>query len=153
MRAVRNQSFGRQGQSLVEFALVATCLLLFLSSVMMMAEAVMAYNTMSAAAEEAVRYAVANSPNSTAPASQAAIEQIAVNVAPELHLTCTGCPGNTGSGNVTSSWITDPNMTTSGWQDAKVVITYPYTLKIPFLSSITLHLTATSQMMESKGPE
>lgn len=130
--------------------MVATAFLLFLAGIMMMAEAVMAYNNMASAAEEAVRYAVANGPNSTSPASQSTIEQVAVNVAPQLHLTCTGCPNNSGGGNVTSSWITDANMST--WQDAKVVINYNYSLKIPFMTGVTLHLTATSQMLESQGP-
>ena len=82
--------------------------------------------------------------------AQATIEQVAVNIAPQLHLTCTGCPGNSGNGNVTSSWVSDPNM--SGRNDALVVINYNYSLKIPFMSAVTLHLTATSQMLESQGP-
>jgi Flp pilus assembly protein TadG len=138
------------GQTAVEFSMVATTFLLFIFGLLMTAEAVMAYNSMSAAAEEAVRYAVANGPNSPVPANQAAIEGIAVNVAPQLHLTCTACPGNSGTGNVTSSWISDPNM--SGRQDAKVVINYDYSLKVPFMSTHTLHLTATSQMLESQAP-
>ncbi len=129
--------------------MVATAFLLFLSGVMFMGEAVMAYNSMSSAAEEAVRFAVANGPNSLNPASAASIEQVAVNVAPQLHLTCADGSGNNGNGNVTSTWINDPNM--SGRNDAKVVINYNYSLKIPFMSAITLHLTATSQMLEAQG--
>lgn len=146
---IRDKSRSR-GQSAVEFSMVATAFLLFLSGVMFMGEAVMAYNSMSSAAEEAVRYAVANGPNSLNPATQATIEQVAVNIAPQLHLTCTGCPGNSGSGNVTSSWVSDPSL--SGRNDALVVINYNYSLKIPFMSAVTLHLTATSQMLESQGP-
>jgi len=129
--------------------MVATACLLFLTAVMYMGQVMMAYNGMSAAAEEAVRYAVANAPTSPNPASQASIEQIAVNLLPELHLTCTNCTdshgNNISSGNVTSSWVTDANL--SGYQDAKVVITYNYPLKIPFVTLVTLHLTATSQML------
>jgi Flp pilus assembly protein TadG len=130
---------------MTEFAGVASAFLLLLIAVMMMGEAVMAYNSMSNAAEEAVRYAVANGPNSPNPASQTAIEQVAVNVAPQLHLTITS--GGT-TGNVTSSWVTDANISTR--EDAKVVINYNYALKIPFMTSVTLHLTATSQMMASQ---
>lgn len=129
----------------MEFAVSATALLLLMSAMMIMGEAVMAYNSMSSAAEEAVRYAVANGPNSPNPASQTTIEQVAVNVAPQLHLTATN--GNT-TGNVTSSWITDTHISTR--EDAKVVINYTYTLKIPFMSLATLHLSATSQMMASQ---
>jgi Flp pilus assembly protein TadG len=128
--------------------MVATACLLFLTSVMYMGEAMLAYNGMSEAAEEAVRYAVTNAPTSPNPASQTAIEQIAVNLLPQLHLTCTNCTVNgqtVTSGNVTSSWVTDANL--SSYQDAKVVINYNYALKLPFMSAVTLHLTATSQML------
>jgi Flp pilus assembly protein TadG len=114
-------------------------LLLFTFAVMMMGEAVMSYNSMSAAAEEAVRYAVANGPNSPLPATTAQIQQIAINTAPQIPLT---------TSNVNVSWITDPSMATR--QDAKVVVSYNYPLKIPWMSSVTLHLSATSQMMASQ---
>jgi Flp pilus assembly protein TadG len=148
-----------RGQTMTEFAYVATALLLFLSGIMMVGEAVLAYNNLSSAAEEAVRYAVANGPNSPNPASQSSIEAIAINIAPQLHLT--GSTFDSGgnlltTGNVTATWPTDTTMTPASgspvWQDAKVVINYNYSLKIPFMSAITLHLTATSQMLESQGP-
>jgi Flp pilus assembly protein TadG len=142
-----------RGQTAAEFGLVATVFFLFIIGVMMMGGAVLAYNSMAAAAQEAVRYAVANGPNSSNPASQSTIEGVAVAVAPQLHLTCTGCAGNPGAGNVTSSWVSDPStVLQSGWQDAQVVINYNYSLKVPFMPAVTLHLTATSQMMESQGP-
>lgn len=119
--------------------MVATAFLLFLTGVMFMAEAVMAYNSMSAAAEEAVRYAVAYGPNSPAPATTAQIQQIAINTASQIPLS---------NSNVNVSWSTDANLATR--QDAKVIISYDYPLKIPFMSKITLHLTATSQMMASQ---
>jgi Flp pilus assembly protein TadG len=128
--------------------MVASTFLLLLFGIMLMAEAVMSYNSMSVAAEEAVRYAVANGPNSPNPADQPTIEGIAVNIAPQLHLTCTGCVSNPGTGNVTSSWVTDANLPTR--QDAKVVITYDYNIKVPWMTKATLHLTATSQMMASQ---
>ena len=116
----------------------------------------MAYNSMSAAAEEAVRYAVANGPNSISPASLShdpanSGKHLAPIASEPNHLMSNGNVLTTG--NVTASWVTDPNMASgSGWKDALVVITYNYSLKIPFMSAVTLHLTATSQMMESQGP-
>jgi len=143
MKAPAVSNTGSRGQGAVEFSMVATACLLFLTSIMIMGEAVMAYNSLSAAAEEA------NAPTSPNPASQTSIEQVAVNLVPQLHLTCTNCTDTSGntivSGNVTSSWVTDANLST--YQDAKVVITYNYALKIPFMSAVTLHLTATSQML------
>jgi Flp pilus assembly protein TadG len=147
----RDKSRWHRGQSSTEFAMVAFVFFLLVSSIMMMGEAVLAYNSMSAAAEEAVRYAVANGPNSPNPASQTAIEGVAVNVAPQLNLTETTFNSN-GSinyqGNVTATWVTDSYISTRS--DAKVVINYNYALKIPWMSAVTLHLSATSQMMASQ---
>ena len=147
----RDKSRWQRGQSSTEFAMVAFVFFLLVSSIMMMGEAVLAYNSMSAAAEEAVRYAVANGPNSPNPASQTAIEGVALNVAPQLSLTETTFNSN-GSinyqGNVTATWVTDSYISTRS--DAKVVINYNYALKIPWMSAVTLHLSATSQMMASQ---
>jgi Flp pilus assembly protein TadG len=131
--------------------MVAFAFFLLISSVMMMGEAVLAYNSISAAANEAVRYAVANGPNSPSPASQTAIEAVAANVAPQLKLTQTTFNSNGTidyQGDVTATWVTDSYVSTK--EDAKVVINYNYALKIPWLSSVTLHLSATSQMMASE---
>ena len=100
----------------------------------------MAYNSMSAAAEEAVRYAVAYGPNSPAPATTAQIQQIAINTASRRSLCRTAMS--------TSAGLPSEHLATR--QDAKVIISYDYPLKIPFMSKITLHLTATSQMMASQ---
>lgn len=118
---------------------MATAFLLLLSAIMMMGEAVLAYNSMSSAAEEAVRYAVANGPNSPLPASTSQIQQVAINTVPQIHLTAS---------NVSVSWVTDANMVTR--KDARVVVTYDFPLKIPWMTTVTLHLSATSQMMASQ---
>ena len=136
---------------MVEFACGATALMLFLSGIMMGGQAVMAYNNMSAAAEEAVRYAVAYGPNSPIPASADTIENVAVNAAPELHLSKTTFDANgnvSHSGNVTATWITDANLATR--KDARVVVNYDFPIKFPFMTATTLHFTATSQMMASQ---
>jgi Flp pilus assembly protein TadG len=119
--------------------MVATAFLLFLTGVMLMSEAVLDYNSMSSAAEEAVRYAVANGPNSPSPASTLQIQQVAMTTATSVPLT---------TSNITVSWVTDANMATR--QDAKVVVAYDFPLKIPWMTKVTLHLSATSQMMASQ---
>jgi Flp pilus assembly protein TadG len=151
MHRLLDKSRWSRGQSTAEFAQVAFVFFLLLAAVMMMGEAVLAYNNIAAAAEEAVRYAVANGPNSPSPATQQTIEGIAVNIAPQLHLTKTTFNSN-GSvnfqGNVTATWVTDSYISTR--QDARVVITYNYAFRIPWTSAVTLHLSATSQMMASQ---
>jgi Flp pilus assembly protein TadG len=139
MTSARNRSDWSRGQTFTEFAFVVTAFLLITTGVMMMGEAVLAYNSMTSAADEAVRYAVANGPNSPVPATTAQIQQIAINTAPEVPLTAS---------NVTVSWITDANISTR--QDAKVIVSYDYPLKVPWMTKVTLHLTATSQMMASQ---
>lgn len=139
------------GQTMVEFACGATALMLFLTGIMIGGEAVMAYNNMSAAAEEAVRYAVAYGPNSPNPASADTIENVAVNSAPELHLSKTTFNTNGSinhSGNVTATWVTNANLATR--KDARVVVSYDFPIKFPLMTATTLHLTATSQMMASQ---
>jgi Flp pilus assembly protein TadG len=128
-----------RGQNAVEFSMVATAFLLFLTGVMLMSEAVLDYNSMSSAAEEAVRYAVANGPNSPSPASTLQIQQVAMTTATSVPLT---------TSNITVSWVTDANMATR--QDAKVVVAYDFPLKIPWMTKVTMHLSATSQMMASQ---
>ena len=139
MTPARKRPLWSGGQSAVEFSLVATAFLMMLSGVMMMGEAVLAYNSMSSAAEEAVRYAVANGPNSPVPATTLQIQQTAIKVAANVPLT---------TSNVVVTWPTDANLATR--KDAKVVVSYDYPIKIPFMSKATLHLTATSQMMASQ---
>jgi Flp pilus assembly protein TadG len=151
MRQLFDKSRWSRGQSTPEFAQVALVFFLLIAAVMMMGEAVLAYNNIAAAAEEAVRYAVANGPNAPNPATQQAIEAIAVNIAPQLHLTESTFNSNgtvNYQGNVTATWVTDSYISTR--EDSKVVINYNYVLKIPWLTSVTLHLTATSQMMASQ---
>ena len=151
MRQLLDKSRWSRGQSTPEFAQVAVVFFLLIAAVMMMGEAVLAYNNIAAAAEEAVRYAVANGPNSPNPATQTSIEAVATNIAPQLHLTQTTFNSNgtvNFQGNVTATWVTDSYISTR--EDSKVVINYNYVLKIPWLTSVTLHLTATSQMMASQ---
>jgi Flp pilus assembly protein TadG len=119
--------------------MVATAFLLFLTGVMYGSQAVLDYNSLSAAAEEAVRYAVANGPNSPNPATNSQIQQVAISMAPQIPLT---------NSNVTVSWITDTNMATR--QDARVIVAYDLPLKVPWMARVTLHLSATSQMMASQ---
>jgi Flp pilus assembly protein TadG len=137
--AARNNSHCTRGQASTEFAYVATALLLLITGMMMMSEAVLDYNSMSSAAEEAVRYAVANGPNSPAPATTTQIQQIAINTASSVPLT---------TSNVVVSWINDANMSTR--QDVKVVVSYDFPLKVPWMTKVTLHLQATSQMMAAE---
>jgi Flp pilus assembly protein TadG len=127
------------GQTLVEFAMVASVFLLLLFGIIQMAYAVYNYNTVCSAAREAVRYAIVHSPTSATPATIAQIQQIAINNAISL---------NTSQLSVNVSWPADGNLPSQ--QDAQVQVSYQYQLKIPFSSPVTLTLASTSQMLVSQ---
>ena len=134
-----------KGQTLTEFALVATVFLLLIFSIMQMANAIYAYNTICSAAQAAVRYGVVHPPASTSSSdvssASSAVQTQAIQAAPGL---------NSSNLTVNVSWPTDAQ--NSNDQDAKVQISYNYTVSIPFMSSVTLPLTTTSQMMVSQNP-
>ena len=127
------------GQTFAEFALTAVVFLLLMFAVMEMAMAVFAYTTICEAAREAARYAIAHSSTSANPATNAQIQQLAINAAPSLGLTAT---------NVSVSWPADSNLPSKN--DVQITISYPYTLRIPLISPITLTLAATSQSLVSQ---
>lgn len=127
------------GQTMTEFCGVATVLFLLMFGLMDLGSAVYSYNTVSNATREAVRYAIVHSPTSANPASTSEIRQVAINYAVGLGLT---------DGDISVSWPTDPYDTKKS--DAEVQITYPYEIKIPFLSTVSVNLTSTSRMMVSQ---
>lgn len=127
------------GQTMVEFAMVASLFLLLLFGVMQMALTVYNYNTVCSAAREAVRFAIVHSPASANSATTAQIQQVAMNEAVGL---------NSSQLTVTVSWPADAKLPLQ--KDAQVTVSYQYQLKIPFLSPVTLTLASTSQMLVSQ---
>jgi Flp pilus assembly protein TadG len=127
------------GQAMVEFVLIATAFFLLTFGIIEMGLAVYTYNTISEASREAVRYAAVHSPTSANPATNAQIQQIAINAANGVNLT---------SSNVAVSWPADQNLPTM--DDAEVQITYSYGISIPFMSATTVQLTSTSRMLVSQ---
>ena len=127
------------GQTFAEFALTAAVFLLLMFAVMEMAMAVFAYTTICEAAREAARYAIAHSSTSANPATNAQIQQVAINAAPTLGLTTT---------NVSVNWPADSNLPSQ--KDVQITISYPYTLRVPLMSPITLTLAASSQSLVSQ---
>jgi len=127
------------GQAMVEFAMVSAVFLLLLFGIMLMTLTVYDYNTVCSAAREAVRYAVVHSPASANPATTAQIQQIAINNA--VNLIPSGLT-------VTVSWPTDAKLTSQ--KDALVTVSYSYQLAVPFLSSVAMTVSSSSQMLVSQ---
>lgn len=122
------------GQAMTEFAFATTALLMAVFGIIFMGYTVFTYNSISSAAREAARYAIVHGSTGTA-ANESAIQNVAINAAPSLGLTAS---------DVSVSFPADVNVPSQ--LDAKVVINYPYTIQVPFMSSMNLTLTATAQM-------
>jgi Flp pilus assembly protein TadG len=127
------------GQTMVEFAMVASVFLLLMFGVMQMALTVYNYNIVCSAAREAVRYAMVHSPNSSNPATSAQIQQVAINSAVSL---------NSSNLSISVSWPADANLPLQ--KDAQVKVSYVYQLQIPFMTPVSLTLASTSQMLVSQ---
>jgi Flp pilus assembly protein TadG len=122
----------RRGQTMPELAIAATVLCILLFAIIEMGIVVYDYNMVCSAAREAVRYAIVH------PTDSSGIKNAAINSAPFLS-----------TSNITvNTSVTDPNSATN--KDAQVTISYPYTLQIPLVPSISLTLSSTSQMMRSQ---
>ncbi|HVC43343.1 MAG TPA: TadE family protein [Candidatus Binataceae bacterium] len=127
------------GQAMVEFAMVASLFLLLLFGIIEMALAAYNYNTVCAAAREAVRYAIVHSPTGPNPATTSQIQQVVYNYAVDL---------NPKQLTVNVTWPADANLPSQ--QDAEVQVSYQYQLQVPFHSPVTLTLASTSQMLVSQ---
>jgi Flp pilus assembly protein TadG len=124
----------RRGQTMPELAIAATVLCILLFAIIEMGIVIYDYNMVCSAAREAVRYAIVH------PTDSSGIKNAAINSAPFLS-----------ASNITvNTSVTDPNPNGATNKDAQVTISYPYTLQIPLVPSISLTLSSTSQMMRSQ---
>jgi len=140
MVAVLRRKRRRQtGATMVEFALVGSTFFMLSFGIIEMASAVMAYNSVCDAAREAVRYAIVHSPTSANPATTAQIQQVAINTAPNLAMT---------TNQVTVTFPADANL--PSLTDALVQISYPYTISIPFIPTVSITLSTSSRMLVSQ---
>ena len=130
------------GAGMVEFAMGATVFLMLMFTIIELGMVVYSYNTISHAARECVRYAIVHSPTGPNPATTSQIKNTTVTYA-DLP-----APNQLVPGDVTVSWPADPNLPSSG--DAQCTIALNYSLRIPFLPSKTLPLTATARMLVSQ---
>jgi len=130
------------GQAMVEFAMAATVFLLLMFAIIELAMVVYSYNTISHAARECVRYAIVHSPTGPDPSSTSQIQKVTVLYA-DLP-----APNQLLPGDVSVTFPADPNLPSE--QDAQCTVSLNYSLRIPFLPSKTLPLTATARMLVSQ---
>jgi len=127
---------------MVEFAMAATVFLLLMFAIIELAMVVYSYNTISHAARECVRYAIVHSPTGPDPSSTSQIQKVTVLYA-DLP-----APNQLVPGDVSVTFPADPNLPSE--QDAQCTVSLNYSLRIPFLPSKTLPLTATARMLVSQ---
>jgi len=127
---------------MVEFAMAATVFLLLMFAIIELAMVVYSYNTISHAARECVRYAIVHSPTGPDPSSTSQIQKVTVLYA-DLP-----APNQLLPGDVSVTFPADPNLPSE--QDAQCTVSLNYSLRIPFLPSKTLPLTATARMLVSQ---
>ena len=127
---------------MVKFAMVASALLLLMFATIEFAMAVYSYNSISHAARECVRYAIVHSPTGPNPSTTSQIQKATVLYA------ALPAPNQLVPADVTVTFPADPNLPSQ--KDAQCTVALNYSLRIPFLPSKTLPLTATARMLVSQ---
>lgn len=154
---------GERGSVLVETALTSIILLTVVFGIMRISLGVYSYFFVSNAAREATRYAIVRGAtlgsDCTAPGYATCIAQGGSNTGDiKTYVTGLGFPGiNPANVTVNTTWLTATggacgtadSCKISGNQ-VRVTVTYDYPLSIPFVSSRTLSMTSTSQMVISQ---
>jgi Flp pilus assembly protein TadG len=126
-----------RGQAMTEFGLVLPVFILLLFGVMCFGNIVYAYSYVSYAAREASRYAAVHGMNNKAPATSSSIQNFVTEETAGLNLKQLS---------VTTSWSPD----NSPGSLVKVQVKYSMPISIPLVTSTTLGLTSSSQMVMSQ---
>lgn len=159
LKRVRQGTLREEGSTLVEFGLACTILMLMMFGIFQLSMGLYTYHFLSDMARRGTRYAIVrgsvsctNTPNLTnCGATPAQIQ---------TYLQGLGYPGiNSSSLNAATTWY---SWNGTAWSlcttapcnvpgnAARVAVTYAYPLNIPFLKSLTLNLSSTSQMIVSQ---
>jgi len=126
-----------RGQTLVEFAFIASAFLALSFSIMWLSRAVYAYNYVSYGAREGSRYAAVHGTDSKQPVTTASAVTTFVQ---------SGTVGlDTSKLTVNTTWTPALNPGKPG-STVQVQVQYQFDLSIPFMSPVTLPLTSTSTM-------
>lgn len=125
---------------MVEFAMVAIVFLSVIFGITLMSLAIFNYNTVCSAARQASRYAMAHPPNiSGGDTGGVNTTQVAKDAATGLD------PSKL---TVVVTWPPDPNFV--GQTDATVTVSYTFTLDVPFIMSLPITVSSTSQVLSAQ---
>lgn len=149
--AVRDE----QGAAIVEFAMAAVLLLMVLFGIMAMTVALYSYNVVSELAREGTRYAIVRGSACTTFAT--ACPAISGDI--QTYVKNLGFPGiNPNNLTAATAWsptlagaICQPSaLCNNPGNQVQVTVSYQFPLVIPFLSSQTLSMSSTSEMVISQ---
>ena len=133
------------GQTLVEFALSASALLVFLFGVVIMARGIYAYDTVAYAAQQGARWAMVRGNGCTVADCPATSSEISAFVQTKAN-------GIANEISVTPTYSTGNGCTSSGDQGrgcvVSVTVSYPFRFSYPLAMSVTLSNTATMTMTQ-----
>lgn len=146
--------FGEHGSSLVEDALALGILLTLLFGVIQVSLALNSYLTVSQAAREAARYAMVR--GSSCSGFTSACPATAANV--QTYIQGYGFPGLAGTSiTVTTTWPTTGGACTPSTTPCnnpgnlvRVNVSYPFSLRVPYIATSALTLQSTSQVVISR---
>ena len=145
LRSMRMALLGRArsevGVTIVEFALSLHLLLAMVFGILAVGSALYTYNFVSDAAREGARYAIVRGSGCTVAGCSA------TNASIQSYIAGLGYPGILAS-NLTVATTWTPNNSSGSVVQVKVTYNFPYS--VPFVSSSTLSMTSTSQMVMSQ---
>jgi Flp pilus assembly protein TadG len=129
------------GSAIVEFAMASIILFTLIIGVMMICFALYSYNVVSEAAREATRYAIVRGSACTSfPDCNSKLDI-------QAYVNTLQFPGIKPSLTAAASW---PNGNNNPGSPVQVTVTYTFPLSIPFVSSRSLAMSSTSQMVISQ---
>ena len=121
-----------EGSELIEFALVSLVWITLVFGIITFGYAIYSYNSICSAARASARYAAVHGSASPIPATNAQIQQVAVDAAPAVGLS---------QSDVTVTWPVDAYLGSS----VQVAIVHNYSL--PTIVPLKLRLQSTSRML------
>lgn len=138
----------QRGASMVEFAIVASLMLILAFGIMQCALLLYSYHATSSAARQASRWAMvrgADCLSSSCPATAASVKDYVLDNVPLLE---------TKNVTVATTWSNTPDCPAPAQNGpgctVKVTVSYPFTLAVPFITSSVLTLSSSSQMVISE---
>jgi Flp pilus assembly protein TadG len=141
LRKFLNARKFERGQAMSEFAMTLVPFLLLTFGIIQFGRGIYAYNLVSYAAREGSRWASVRGADNTTPSGPATSGTVSSFVKGKV------AGVDTNALSVATTW---PNGNKNPGSPVDVTVSYPFPLSIPFISTATLQLSSTSEMVISQ---